>query len=1401
MAIRRRVSDMRDDSADKTCGENAGMRRRNRLKSMRRNRSPRRQLMVENLEDRRLLTVIALDPVKDNTLIENSTGSRSNGAGDVFVGRNNDGNRIRRGLLEFDVANNVPAGSTINSVTLTMWLNRTQVGDRLVDLHKVLADWGEAGSSGRGNGGNAQTGDATWLHTFYNNQLWVTPGGDFSPAVSGSQLIGTSGANGVSYTWNSTGQMVADVQSWLDNPDLNFGWLLQGDEAQRSSKRFDSSESTNADHRPKLTIDFTEPANAPDITISDVTVLEGDGGTTVAQFAVSLSAASTSTVTVDYATADDTAVAASDYADANGTLTFAPGETAKNILVNVTGDMLVELNERFAVNLSNAQNANIADAQGTGAITNDDSATLSIDDVSVAEGDAGTTNFVFTVTLNVAVDAPLSVDFATVDNSATVGDNDYTANSGTLDFAGAAGEQQQLSVAVNGDATSETDETFLVNLSNIVANGRDVALADAQGVGLIVNDDGSLSTVTLPPVRDNTLIEDATGAVSNGAGDIFTGQNGNGNLVRRGLLAFDVAGSIPAGAIIQSAALTLYVTQTQVGDQVVELHRVLADWGEAGSTGNGTGGPAQPGDATWLHTFYDTQFWDVAGGDFSPIVTAAQTVGAPDNYYSWNATEQMIADVQAWLDDPQSNFGWLLQTDEAQNSAKRFASREATDPAIRPVLTIAFQDPPAPTILVSDAMVIEGDAGVATATFNLTLTSPSSSAVTVDYATGDGTASSGSDFASSSGSVTFEPNVTSQTITVEVSGDLTVERDETFFINLTNAVNAQIGDEQAQGTITNDDSAVLTIDDTIAVEGNSGTTDVTFTVTLSAAVDVPVSVDFATTDGEATVADDDYLAAIGTLSFTGVAGEQQTVTVSVAGDQKVELDEAFLVNLANILADERDVTIADAQGTAAITNDDRATLSIDDVSAAEGNTGTTSFTFTVTLDGAVDVPLSVDFATKDDTATVGDNDYSAASGTLTFGGSAGEQQTITVSVNGDRTVELDETLLIDLASVLADGRDVTIADAQGSGVIVNDDRGGLPALSIDDVQVAEGDEGTTIFTFTVSLSADAGGPVSVEFATADGTAIAGSRGDDDDDDGGHQGDDDDDDDDDDGGHQGDDDGDGDDGGHQGDDPGDDDGGHRGDDDGEEDGRGNRGGDDDDNNENDSGHRGGDDDAAAGDYRAASGRLDFAGFAGESQTITVLVNGDRQVEADEVFYVNLFNPVGADLDNGQGVGTIVTDDQGGGKGRWRNPRDQFDVNDRDGVSPIDVLLILNYLTALRGDSHLPDVPTSPPPYYDVSGDDFSSAIDALQVINHLNRFSGEGEGEFPRMPADLTTRGLNGALAPLNVPTLAASTGSPSGHTRTVGEAGSRGADRHRARVAGDGRVADAAGGAANRPTR
>ena len=224
---------------------------------------PRRHaaLQVEALEARAVPTVITIGPSKDNTLYQSDTGSLSNGAGPSFFVGTTAGSLIRRGVIAFDIAGSVPAGATINTVALRLNMSMTLAAAQPVELHRLLADWGEGTSVAPGGGGGgapATTNDATWIHRFFNTVTWTNPGGDFSPSVSARTTVGAPG----SYVWGSTPEMVADVQGWLNNPGSNFGWLLLGNEAtSQTAKRFDSKENPTPSSRPTLTIDYTA---APD---------------------------------------------------------------------------------------------------------------------------------------------------------------------------------------------------------------------------------------------------------------------------------------------------------------------------------------------------------------------------------------------------------------------------------------------------------------------------------------------------------------------------------------------------------------------------------------------------------------------------------------------------------------------------------------------------------------------------------------------------------------------------------------------------------------------------------------------------------------------------------------------------------------------------------------------------------------------------------------------------------------------------------------------------------------------------------------------------------------------------------------------------------------------------------
>jgi hypothetical protein len=200
----------------------------------------------------------------------------------------------------------------------------------------------------------------------------------------------------------------------------------------------------------------------------------------------------------------------------------------------------------------------------------------------------------------------------------------------------------------------------------------------------------------LVPNLDNTLYESAGGTLSNGAGpSFFVGRTAQAtNNLRRGLLSFDVAGAIPAGATITAATLTMHCTATVSGTFQVSHQPINATWGvgasNAGVAGGG-GAPAAPGDATWRHRFFNTTLWTAAGGDFTAASSQAFPVGGLGPY-TWSSSPAMVADVQSWLDSPGTNYGWLVRGAEstAPPTSKKFESRQSSEPALRPLLVVEY---------------------------------------------------------------------------------------------------------------------------------------------------------------------------------------------------------------------------------------------------------------------------------------------------------------------------------------------------------------------------------------------------------------------------------------------------------------------------------------------------------------------------------------------------------------------------------------------------------------------------------------------------------------------------------------------------------------------------------------
>jgi ELWxxDGT repeat protein len=717
----------------------------------------------------------------------------------------------------------------------------------------------------------------------------------------------------------------------------------------------------------------------PLLQVHDVSIPEGNAGSSNAAFAVSVFPGSTQTVTVDFATSNGSATAGSDYTGVTGTLTFAPGAATKTVNVPVAGDTTPEGNETLFLNLSNPVNAFLSDAQGVATILEDDGPYLTISDISLAEGTGGTTPASFVATLSAPSSQTVSVGYATANGSASTG-ADFQAAAGSLSFAPGA-TSASFAVNVIGDASDEFDEVFFVNLSGAAG----AVIADAQATGTIVDDDG-------PPtisISDVALTE---------------GDSGTTNAV-------------------------LSVSLSAASDKGVTV-----DW----ATANGSA---------------------AAGQDY---VASSGTLVFQSGVALQALSVPVLGDL---VDEPLEGF--LVNLSGAVNAT-------IADP--QGAASIADDDP-APGVSVANVTVVEGDAGAVSALFQVTLAAVSGHTVSVDFATADGSAAAGSDYTTTSGSVSFAPGTVTRTLGVPVLGDNQDEPTEAFNLQLTGAVNATIVDGTATGTILDNDAAHIGIGDAIVTEGDSGSTPAVFTVSLSKAANQTISVSYATVNGTA-VAGSDYQSLSGGLTFSpGVTSV--TIAVNVLGDVAGEADEGFSV----VLGSPVNVVIGDGIGLGTILNDDTmAGISISDVTLTEGNTGTTPALFAVRLAFPTAGPVTVGYATSNGSAKAG-SDYMGVQGTLTIPAGS-TQQTLSVAVLGEIAAEPNETFLVALTG--ASGG--VVDDGLGQATILDDD--GAGTLQFDKASYAVSEVGMA--RVSVARLGSTKGAVKVSYATVDGSAEAGA---------------------------------------------------------------------------------------------------------------------------------------------------------------------------------------------------------------------------------------------------------------------------------------------------------------------
>ena len=899
-------------------------------------------------------------------------------------------------------------------------------------------------------------------------------------------------------TWYQLDQLASLLQPLVNQP----GWapgnavsLVVRGGGQNWARKFATAFEGGAAFAPRLVVTYSYvEGSQPSLSIADVSVTEGNSGSANTTFTVSLSAPVAQVVTASWATANGTATAGSDFTASSGTVTFPANSSApQTVTVPILGDTTVEPDETFVVNLTGPTNATIADGQATGTITNDDAAppsvSVAIADAAQAEGNAGPAAMAFTLTLSAASTQIVTVNASTADGTAAAG-SDYVALAATPVTFPAGSTSQTVAVTVNSDTVAEANENFSVTLSGAT----NATIGDGTAQGTITNDDGvpglAINDVAVTEGVTPSAVFTVTLAAASGlqvtvayATANETATSGADYTTTTGTLTF------APGTTTQTIPVPIADDALAEGVETFLVNLsgpVNASLGDATGQGTITSNDAVPSLAITSPVLTEGDA-GAAPLTFTVTLSAASGQTVTVNYAAASGSATLGTDFAAasgtlTFDPGETSKPVPVQVsgdllDEANETFTVTLSGPSNASLGTPAGTGTITDnDPTPTLSINDAGVNEGNAGTTPAAFTVSLSAASGQTVTVVYTATSGTAQAGSDFAAESATLTFAPGVTSQAATIDLTGDTSLEADETFTVVLSAPANATIADGTGQGTIVNDDGVpTLAIGDVTVAEAAGSAT---FTVTLSEAGGQPVTVTYATSGGSAT-SGSDFTPTSGTLTFPS-STVTQTFAVPVAADTLSEAAESFTVTLSLPV----NATIADGTATGSITDDDPLpVLSIGDASGAEGNSGTTNLVFTVTLTPASGQSVTVSHQTANGTAAA-PADFTAASGSLTF--APGETtKTVPVVVIGETGVEPDETFSVSLSAPA----NATTGDATGAGTIVNDD---LSSLSIGPVSVAEGDSGSTSANFTVTLSAASSQTVTVNYAAAGVTATAGT---------------------------------------------------------------------------------------------------------------------------------------------------------------------------------------------------------------------------------------------------------------------------------------------------------------------
>lgn len=816
------------------------------------------------------------------------------------------------------------------------------------------------------------------------------------------------------------------------------------------------------------------------VSASDNSATEGaDTGT----FLISLDQVNQTSSPVSFSFVLSGTAGTGDYVAISSPQAISPGNQSLPLTLTAQDDSVLEGTETVVLTLDSSPSYALGTDNATVSIIDNDSATLAIGDLSFDEDD-GTVNI--PVQLNNEVATGTSVGFTFSDVTAVNG-ADYTGVDGTLTFAGTTNEIQDISVTIADDGTAELAETFQIILGT-PTNG---VLTSGSPATLTINDDDEF--VAQLNVVDGAAAEavanDQTGIIEveldqvNVTGSPITVNYGISGTASGADIA-PLSGSIE----IPNNAQTAQILIEPVDDAMVEEgETVVIDL--QGGTGYGIGASSQG-----TVTISDNDQFTVSvsasapeafedgstDGEFTISLDQMNTLaGAVTVNFTLGGTA-IAADYQALPSSVDIGNGetsatiGVVAVDDTELEGDEILTLDLTPDAGYTLGTasadVTIKDDDSATITILPQSASEG---AGTLSFQLSLNNTVSGGSEVAFEVQPGTADA-TDVEITTGTVTFDGTLGEvKNITLSIFEDEVFEGSETFTVDLVSATNGvTLSGTPATGTIVDNDVASFTINDNSAQE-NAGT--LTVEVVLDTAVQGGAEVDYATAAATATGGGIDFEDASGTLSFTGTAGEIQSFTVNLIDDVVVEGNENFVVDLSN---PTNGVLLADAQGNYEIADDDSATLLISDATVTE-DAGAVNLL--VQLNNEVALGTEVTYTVTNGTAQK-NQDYSVSNGTLTFLGTAGETQAISITINEDTVLEGNETFVITL------GTPTNGVLVSGSPATVTIEDNDTATLSVNSVSEAEGDGP---FAFVITLNGDVAQTFSVSYNTVGVSATGG----------------------------------------------------------------------------------------------------------------------------------------------------------------------------------------------------------------------------------------------------------------------------------------------------------------------